>query len=366
MAKNIFITATRPNEGKTAVTIGVTHALCKRNLNIGFIKPVGQADLEAGKTRIDEDTLLVERACRVHCNIEDMSPVTLPPGFNEALLAKAVRESSLEKVKKAYARVAAGKEYVVLEGTGNASAGAIFGISNAHIAKMLGAKVLLVAGGGIGQPIDEILLNKRYLEREGVEVLGAIINKVYDREWDRVHSIVKGVMEENDIRFLGAIPFKPELYQATMMQVLEALRGDLINGDRGLNTRVGRILVGAMTPSNAMEHFQGNVLLVTPGDRDDMILAALASSVIHSKEFTLSGLILTGDIYPKKAIMEIIKRTDTMVVVVKMDSYTAATRLNNLVVKISPWDREKIDMIIETVGQHVDIDGLIEASESRK
>lgn len=361
MAKNLFITATRPNEGKTAVTIGLTHALCKRNFNVGFIKPVGQADLEAGKTRIDEDTLLVERACRVHCNIEDMSPVTLNPGFSEAMLTKVSRDASLDKVKKAYHRVADGKDYVVIEGTGNASNGAVFGLSNAHIAKVLGGKIVLVASGGIGQPIDEILLNKRYFDHEGVEVVGAVINKVFDKEWDRVHSILKGILEENGIRFLGGIPYKPELYQATMMQVLESLRGDLINGDRGLNNRVGRVLVGAMTPHNAMEHFNGHILLVTPGDRDDLILSAIASSVIHAKEFSLSGIILTGDIYPKKTIMEIIKRTEILTVVVKQDSFTAATKLSQLVVKISPWDREKIDTIVETVQKHLDVDQIVAA-----
>ncbi|KAF0246078.1 MAG: DRTGG domain [Planctomycetota bacterium] len=361
MSRNIFITATRPNEGKTALTLGLTAAFVKKGKRIGFIKPVGTADIDAGNSRsIDEDTLLIERACRVHCNIEDMNPVTLKPGFPDQFASASARQGLIDRVRRAYDRVAQDKEFVVIEGTGHAAVGASWGVSNADMAKLLNAKVLLVASGGVGQPIDDILLNKKFFEAQGVGLLGVVINKVYPGEMERIDKVARKILAENDVPLLGAIPYERDLYTPTVLQVLEEFRGDLINGESALNTRIGNVLIGAMTPHNAMDKFEGACLLITPGDREDMILAALSMSLVDQKNrFSLAGLVLTGDIYPRKNILELIKRTSVPVMVVKSDSYATASRVHNLVVKISPWDSAKINYIVDLVGKYVQIDEVL-------
>lgn len=359
--RNIFITATRPNEGKTAITLGLTAGFVKKGKRIGFIKPVGQADIDAGNQRsIDEDTLLIERACRVHCNIEDMNPVTLKPGFPESFATPLARQGLLDRVKKAYDRVADDKEFVVIEGTGHAAVGSAWGVSNADMAKLLNARVLLVSSGGVGQPIDDILLSKQFFASKGVELLGVVINKVYPHETEKIEKVARKVLEENGVTLLGAIPYEKDLYAPTVLQVLEELRGDLLNGESALNVRIGNTLIGAMTPHNAMEKFEGSCLLITPGDREDMILAALSMTLTDQKgKFTLAGLVLTGDIYPRKNILELIRKTHIPVMVAKQDSYTTASRVQNLVVKISPWDGAKINHIVDLVAKYVDVEGVL-------
>lgn len=361
MSRNIFITATRPNEGKTALTLGLSAAFVKKGKRIGFIKPVGTADIEAGHQRaIDEDTLLIERACRVHCNIEDMNPVTLKPGFPDQFSTPSARQALMDRVRRAYDRVAQDKEFVVIEGTGHAAVGSSWGVSNAEMAKLLNAKVLLVSSGGVGQPIDDILLNKKYFESHGVGLLGVVINKVYPGEMERVDKVARKILKEHDVELLGAVPYERDLYTPTVLQVLEELRGDLLNGESALNTRIGNVLIGAMTPHNAMDKFEGSCLLITPGDREDMILAALSMTLVDQKNrFSLAGMVLTGDIYPRKNILEIIRRTHVPVMVVKSDSYATASRVNGLVVKISPWDSAKINYIVDLVGKYVQVDEVL-------
>ncbi|MBI2924010.1 MAG: AAA family ATPase [Planctomycetes bacterium] len=365
MSRNIFITATRPNEGKTAITLGLTAAFVKKGKRIGFIKPVGQADLDAGNKRsIDEDTLLIERACRVHCNIEDMNPVTLKPGFPETFSGALARQGLVDRVRKAYDRVAEDKEFVVIEGTGHAAVGSAWGVSNCDMARLLNAKVLLVSSGGVGQPIDDILLNKKYFEAAGVGLVGVVINKVFPHETEKVDKVARKILEENGVQLLGAIPYEKDLYTPTVLQILEDLRGDLLNGESALNTRIGHVMIGAMTPHNAMDKFSGSTLLITPGDREDMILAALSMTLVDQKNrFSLAGLVLTGDLYPRKNILEIIRRTTVPVMVVKSDSYTTASRVQNLVVKISPWDAQKINYIVDLVGKYVNVDEILKRLE---
>lgn len=359
--RNLFVTATRPNAGKTAITLGITHALVKSGRNIGFIKPVGSADLESGKHKIDEDTLLISRACNVHCNIDDMNPVSIRSGFPTEFIAKGGHEALLKKLTASFGRVSEGKEFVVIEGTGHGAVGAAFGLSNAFTAKMFNAKAILVASGGIGHPIDEILLNQRFFLQEGVEILGVIINKVFPHEVEAIEGIARRILEDHGLRLLGAIPYAEELYQPSMMQVLEELRGNLINGDQSLTHSLGRILLGAMTPHNALERMSGSQCIVTPGDREDLILCALARHVLDpKKEFVLTGLVLTGGLFPGKATLDMIRRTDIPVIVAKEDSYTVASRLTQIVVKISPWDKAKVETICSLVAEHVKIPQILE------
>ncbi len=358
MSQNLFVTATRPNAGKTAVTIGLTAALVKTVKRIGFIKPIGQADRGAGRHRVDEDTLLVEKACRVHCNIGDMNPIVIESGFPLSFLNPSVLETHIANLQASFNRIAEGKEIVVLEGSGHAALGASFGLSNAFVAKLFDAKVLLVSSGGIGYPVDEILLSKHYFEKEGVSLLGVIINKVSDEDWESVQTITKTILEDHGVRFLGAIPYKRDLYRPTLMQVLEALRGELIHGDKQLSNAIGHISVGAMTVSNAIGRLAGPTLLIVPGDRDDLILAALAAKSAGWGNFSLTGIVLTGNLHPTPLVTELIKKADVATILVEPNSYETAAKLNSLEVKISPWDRDKIDTIVQNFAEHVDVDRL--------
>lgn len=360
MPRNILITATRHNEGKTAITLGLTAAFAKKVKHIGFIKPLGLGDVDLVRARVDEDTLLVERACRIHCNIEDMSPVTLRGGFPDDMVTEKGRQALLARVRKAYDRVADGKDLVVIEGTGHAAVGSIFGLANATIARTFGAKVLLVSSGGIGHPIDEVLLNKRFFEHEGVELVGVVLNKVRPDERERIGRVTKRILEENGVRLLGLLPYDDTLCRPTVMQVLEALRGDVLAGEGRLQNPVGQILLGAMTPHNALEYFKGNVLLITPGDREDLLLAAVG--LLHApgkRDFSLSGILLTGGLYPGKHLLELLKALEVPVIVSKLDSFKAASVIHGLVVKISPWDKDKIQYIIDFVGQYLDADKIL-------
>ncbi len=364
MVQNIFVTATRPNEGKTAVTIGLTAALVKQVKRVGFIKPVGQADRGAGRHRVDEDTLLVEKACIVHCNLGDMNPIVIESGFPISFMNPSVLEGHMQNLEAAYRRIADGKDIVVLEGSGHAALGASFGLSNASIAKQFNAKVLLVSSGGVGNPIDEILLNRCYFEKEGVHLLGVIINKVRDEDWNAVQSITKTILEDHGIRFLGAIPYKPDLYRPTLMQVVEALRGKLLHGETRLSRPIGQINVGAMTVANALQRISGPILLIAPGDRDDLIIGALHAQSTGWNDLSLTGLVITGNLHPSRATLELIKKSDVPTILVEPNSYETAARIAELPVKISPWDCEKIDTIVQTFAEHVDLQRLMNLLEA--
>ena len=190
MAKKIFIAATMQNDGKTTVSLGLLAALKKRFPRIGFIKPIGQRYLIEQGYKVDEDSVLIEEVFGIRCNIKDMSPVAIERGFTERFIEKGGSEEEYARqITEAYEHVANDNDLVIIEGTGHAGVGSVFNLSNASVAKLLGAVVLLISSGGVGKPIDEIMLNKALFDREGVSVAGVIVNKVLPEKYERISKL---------------------------------------------------------------------------------------------------------------------------------------------------------------------------------
>src|SRR6267154_4601311 len=182
----VFIAATRQNEGKTTVSLGLIAALQKHFPRVGYIKPVGQRFVEIEEQKIDEDSVLMDAVYHLDCPLVDMSPIAVAPDFTRKYLQSSNNEALVRKIQKAFDRVSWEKDFVLCEGSGHAGVGSVFDLSNAQVAKIVGAKVIIVTQGGIGRPIDEVSLNQALFEREGVEIIGVIINKVRGTKVDYI------------------------------------------------------------------------------------------------------------------------------------------------------------------------------------
>jgi BioD-like phosphotransacetylase family protein len=354
--KNLFLTSTRHNEGKTLVTLGLTSSFAKRVKNIGYIKPVGKGSVEFAGEKIDHDVALIKEACKIPAFVKDMGPVCYD-GFPTSWVSPEGREAVLEKIKAGYARVSANKQLVVIEGTGNAAAGAAFGLSNAFMAKLLNSKVVLVASGGVGQPTDEIILNKSYYERAGVEVLGVVVNKAYPHEFERIDKWMRRVLDMMNVKLLGVIPFDNELARATMLNLFERFKGKAINNEPGMSQPLGKVVLGAMSAGNALEELVGHVTLICPVDREDVLVAALSAMYISGrKDFTLASVVITGKGKISEMVLKMLKRTTIPVLHVDHDAYTLLAEVHAANFKILPTDEERIRRAIETVQNHVNLD----------
>lgn len=361
MTKNIFIAATRQNKGKTMVAMGLIQALKKRFSNIGFIKPVGQRYVVVNGHKVDEDSVLVEKVCGLDCGLRDMSPVAVENDFTVKYISRPNVNKLIRQIRNSYKKISYGKDIVVIEGTGHAGVGSVFDLSNASVAKMLGSKVILISSGGIGLPIDEIMLNKALFEAKGVKILGAIINKVYPQKYDKVLHYVKKGLERKGIELLGVIPYERILSSPTIGDIKEETGAELINGEESLENRVEEIVVGAMTAHQALGYFHKKTLVITPGDREDLILGAMSPSPSKSKTGDgVGGIVLTGNIPPHKNIMRLIKNTSIPVIALKEDTYSVASKIHDIIVKIRPSEKEKIRIAVDLVERYVNIDKILE------
>jgi BioD-like phosphotransacetylase family protein len=363
VTKRIFVAATRMNDGKTTTCLGLFAALQAMYPRVGFIKPVGQRFIEVDGHQVDEDSYLLDRIYDVHVPLESMSPVTVDGTFTRRFLRNPGEMLHMleDKICRAFDRVSWEKDFTLIEGTGHAGVGSVFDLSNASVAKLLNAKVILVTPGGIGRPIDEISLNKALFDKAGVEVIGCILNKVDPAKLSFIAEYAGLGLQRLGVPLLGVLPVQTMLSAPNLSQIAAEIDGRWLNArNSGAKQRVTRVVVGAMTAKGIVDYLQPGVLIITPGDRDDIILAANSSAQL-SPEKSIAGIILTNDIPPHPKLLELLARTDISVIAAQEESYTITSKINSMTVKTQPQDLDKIPVIKKLILEHVDMKRLLAA-----
>lgn len=359
----IFIAATEQNVGKTTTSLGLYGALRKRFGPIGFIKPVGQRFIDVEGKRIDEDSVLIRDTFGTQIPIEDMSPIAVEPDFTRRYIERSNSEQLVRRIRHSFDRASWEKNFAIIEGTGHAGVGSVFDLSNARVARLLQSKVILVTPGGIGRPIDEAAVNKALFDAEGVEVIGVIMNKVLPSKYDYISDFGKRGFERLGLELLGVMPQERMLSEPTLVDVCGVIRGEVLSGQDMLRRRASTVMIGAMQAGNVLDRLETNTLLVVPGDREDIILAAISHAVagIDPHQANLSALVLSESLRPESAaIAELIATAPLPIIASPMDSYTIASRIHSMTVKTLPGDSEKIERIQQLVSEHVNVDRILD------
>ncbi|MGB2630813.1 MAG: AAA family ATPase [Candidatus Omnitrophota bacterium] len=358
--KRIFIAATRQNVGKTTMALGLIAVLKKRFDNIGFIKPVGQRYMIEGGHKVDEDSVLINRVFGLDSDLQDMSPVAVPRGYTERFLDGKVDGDAAREIHEAFDRVAEGKDVVIIEGTGHAGVGSVFDLSNAAVAKMLGSKAVLVSSGGIGNPIDEVMVNKSLFDKHGVKLAGVIVNKVLQHKYGKINKYVRRGLERLGVRVLGVVPYFEILDIPTMRDIKEELGMHVLCGDEHLNRQMKKVLVGAMEVKDAARYIEDDCMVITPGDRIDLINFLIK---VHTGRFAapkrIAGLILSGGMGSTRKVYGALKNTSIPALVTWLPTYEVASKVHDLTVKIKLRDKNKVKLVTEMIEKYVDMDEIM-------
>jgi BioD-like phosphotransacetylase family protein len=361
------LAATGQNRGKTTVSIGVMDGFRRRGLSTGFFKPVGQRTVIEDGVPADEDAVLMKTIFGLPEPLQRMSPVHIPRGFTQAYIDGHVVEDLPARIRSAHGSFVAEREALLIEGTGHAGVGAVIGLSNAVVARMLGAPAVIVSEGGVGRPIDEIVLNATLFEREGVRVAGAIVNKVdLLAKPDLARTLERG-LARHGVPLLGVLPYRPILSNPTLAMVLEGIRGETLHPGPNLDQVIGGISIGAMEPEHMLQRIAPRALVIVPGDREDVIAAIVhAHRVRKEAGGDALGLVLTGGYRPRPTVIEAIRYADLFATIVNEDTYQVASEVHDLLVKTHVTDTGKIEEIKALVWEYLFIDRILEvATEAR-
>jgi BioD-like phosphotransacetylase family protein len=386
--RQLFLAATGQNRGKTTACVGLLDGFRRRGYRTGFSKPVGQRTMIIDGEPGDEDAVLMKTIFDLPDPYTAMSPIHIPRGFTKRYLAGDVVED-MEGPIFAAQRYFVDHDVWLIEGTGHAGVGAVVGLSNARVASMLGAPTVIISEGGVGRPIDEIVLNASHFEAHGVPVAGAIVNKLRVDESPGIEKTLERGLALHGIPLLGVLPYKPILSSPTLDMVLRGVKGRVICPGPDLDGVIDGIAIGAMEPHHMLEHVGPGTLVIVPGDREDAILTLAAAHLPDSAparaieqletlvdetpgaidagpEGKALGIVLTGGYEPRPEVLAAIRHANLFTAIVPEDTYTVASMVHDLMVKTHPADVGKIELIKELVWEHLQMDRFLEvAAEAR-
>ncbi|HIE18178.1 TPA: phosphotransacetylase family protein, partial [Candidatus Bathyarchaeota archaeon] len=264
----------------------------------------------------------------------------------------------IDKILSAYGEASKEREIMLIEGTSTLSSGTFISCSVPHLASKLNAQILLISRFKNDHIIDEIFQARDYALRWNTPISGVIINRVPEGRIERAERIIKPFLEKNGIKVLGIVPEDVILGAITVREIHEAVGGNVLAGEEGMDKLVETVLVGAMTPESAMRYFQKakNELVITGGDRTDIVFAALEAGA--------RAVILTGNLYPS---VKIFPRADDLAVpliLVPYDTYTTLRMVQGIVGKIRPDDQRRIDRVKRLITENTEWKQILLDNES--
>lgn len=366
MASKVFIAATGRNAGKTSVSLGLISFLVSKGYRVGYIKPLAQRHVRSGSRTVAEDALLMKKVFGLGGNLKDMGPFLMEKNQTTKYI-EGKAKSPEGRILRAYRQIERESDVIVIEGTGHAGVGSIFDLSNADVARLLNAPVVIVGEGGIGSTIDRLALNHSFFLSHGCSVLGMIVNKVRPEKYDRVCQLLRRASDKRrDLRILGFIPHQSILSAPTLSVVKDELRLRVLNEDVSnptsvWNEQIENVVVATMEPHEVMETVAGSqekTLIITSSDRSDILLGALA--LYHSGVRNFVGLVLSGG-PPARIIMDFIRGTGLPVLVAEQGIYRLASLIHGLTVKTTAEDKAKIKILTGLFMRHVAAEELCES-----
>lgn len=359
---NLYITSTEEHSGKSAIVLGVMQMLLKQIEDVAFFRPIIEERKPGWE---DHDISLVLEHFDLDIAYEDTYAFTLPEAHE---LYNAGKLDLLhDTILKKYNALKAEYDFVLCEGTDYKGKDVAFESAiNADIAANLGAPVLLVSSGR-KKTVEEVgRLTKLYIESlfsRGVDIVACIVNRAPEGVTPEMFTGMRYSSAQNRKEFsFYVIPENPALACPTVGFVKRYLEADVLYGEEGLNALVRNYLVAAMQMGNFLEYLEAGSLVITPGDRSDIILASIISRL--SKNYPdIAGMVLTGGLLPDAKVQELVEGlTDITFPILSVEGHTyqVIQKVTELYGYIEPKDSQRIATALGAFSTHIPLDELSE------
>jgi phosphate acetyltransferase len=353
MIKAVFIASTEPHSGKSIISIGLVNMLLGKAQKIGYYKPIiNQNQLVKKDDHID--TILS------HFDL----PMTYDDTFAytwEDIMCQVETESQgemLDTIIRKYKQLEEKYDFIVVEGTDYLGEGTAFEFdTNAQIAKNLRAPVIAVISGEdktIAQVVNAALTAIHNFDAREIQVLALVANKIKPEYAKDVEDLLRQQISPDIL--LTIIPGDTRLASPTMKEINEHLDGKLLFGEDHLSNQADHFVTGAMQVPNFLNYLTENVLIITPGDRGDIIICALQANLSTSYP-KVAGIVLTAGYEPEEPILRLIRGLQTVVPIIAVQTGTFQT--SNLIgairSQITSDNTKKITLAIDTFNKWINV-----------
>ena len=359
MSSNLYINATEARSGKSAICLGVMEMLQRKIDRVGFFRPIINAT--STPEEYDSDINLMTTYFKLERPYEEMFGYTADEAGTLITLGR--REELIEGIISKYDRLTKYYEFILCEGTDFASSTAAFEYDiNGEVAKNLGAPVLLVANAyrkTVEDTIRSIEIALDSLDEKGCYTLATVINRPNTEDRDNLVRLLKDRVSGTD-QLVYAIPDEEFLGKPTVGEIAKELGAEVLYGADKLNRHVYNFTIAAMQLRNFLERIEYRSLIITPGDRSDVLVACLASALSPHGADSIAGILLSGGIKPDPAIANLINDFPRIVPIlsVRENTFPAAMKVSTFHSKISAEDKQKIAKALAIFEHNVDVETL--------
>lgn len=360
--KSLYVAATNQHVGKTTSTLGLVSVFKKNGINIGYCKPVGQRFLDLKNIRVDKDTLLFADLLGFELVPDLHSPVILAQGTTSAYLDDPARYHFEEDIRYASQYLKDHHDFVIFEGTGHPGVGSIVNLSNADVARIVDAAVIMIVEGGIGSTIDRLNVSLAMFREQKVPILGVIVNKVIPEKMEKVQHYVGKKLKEMNLPLLGAMPYDEALAHPIISTISDAVNGSVIQNIDQVGRQVEDIMAGSLIDIDRIREAK-NILLVVGADRvnNSIHKIDLLSQVHDIEKSPLAGIVATGEGEINEASINYIQRHKLPLIRTHLDTFGSVIKISRIEVKINlntPW---KIERAINLIKENIDLRQILDS-----
>jgi BioD-like phosphotransacetylase family protein len=344
--KKIFIAATGQHCGKTTISLSLMHLARKKYDRVGFVKPIGPKCIVFNGLTMDMDAAMMASVYSLESDAHLMSPMTLTPGSTrEYLDSRIAPETPRTLITGAIRELEQRYDFLIIEGAGHGGVGSVVGANNAQVATMVGAPVLMVTNGGIGNVIDAVELNLALYEREKADVRVIMVNKLVPEKRERSLAYLRKAFAGTGMLVTSAFDYSPILAHPTLQHVAEML-GLQLKGNPADKSRICHtIQLGAASSQRVIDHLEDATLLIVTSSRDELIVTTSSLYNISDFKKRLAGLVISGHAPMSRITQQILADSGIPYMRIEETSSEVFYRLKEHVSKIGPDDLEKIELI---------------------
>jgi phosphate acetyltransferase len=359
MARSLYIASIEPRSGKSIVALGIMELLSRRMRKIGYFRPVIPSAKEP-----DNNIRLIQTRYSLNLAYEDMYAYTHEAAQNMG--AEGKTDTVVKHILKKYKDLENKCNFVLCEGTDFTGVSSAFEFDfNADVANNLGCPILSLVNGrfkSVDDILDAVQVAEESFEGKGCTVLATIVNRADPEKIGAVVERLKNIGLGKEPVYI--LPEESALGKPTVGDIANALNAQIMQGEaEELNREIRDFKVAAMNLPHFLDRIEEGDLIITPGDRADVILGCISATVSETYP-AISGLLLSGGLSPEVQIQRLLKgfRKQFPVPVICVDSDTYTTALNAGAVRpvLTPENDRKIAAALGTFENHVDLKKLEE------
>ncbi len=344
----IQLVPTHRGVGLTSSIIGLFYAFHRAGIKTTYFKPIEQANSHSQAI--------------LQPMLDEALPTSIPAQRADQLLSDDKLDILLEEILITYEALKADYQIVIVGGLLETKAQPYAVELNRMIAKAIGADIVL-ATDALG--VDNLSQFEHKMEfaaseyggTQSLRVLGVIINHLGDARSLSLEEIKTSQLFTERFKLLAAVPQQTDLNFPRTQDAIEFLDGDMLNAGEADSRRIADYSLIARTIPNAIDFFRAGYLIITPSDREDVIMAVtLAAASGHQ----IAGLILTGPTEPTPAVFELckphIEAAKLPVARVRIGSWEIAKKMDHFNLHMPPNDRQRAQKTMAHFADHIDSD----------